>query len=179
MKPFVTSVIAITICEGVGLIGALFTAPAIISGWYGNLVKPELSPPNWIFGPVWTILYLLMGVALFLVWQRNWKVSHQIAFTKKAWNKYSSKFWSGSWQKANIILVFAVQLLLNAAWSWFFFGLHNSGLAFFDLLALWVAIIYVIVNFYRVSKSAAWILLPYFLWVSFAGYLNLAIYLLN
>jgi len=162
-----------------GWIGSLVTMPAIGS-WYSTLTKPALNPPSWIFGPVWTLLYLLMGVALFIVWKKNWQVKNGLlADRDRAWNPWSRQFWSGDWQKGNIIAIFYIQLFLNVIWSFIFFGLHQPGLAFFELLALWVSVVYAIVNFYRVSKAAAWLLLPYILWVTFAGYLNWAIWMGN
>jgi len=172
-------VVSIIICELAGIIGAFFTTPAI-GAWYGGLNKPSFSPPNWIFGPVWTALFVLMGISLYLVWSKKWRVKNELRFKdRKPANKLSQKFLSGSWQKANIILIFVLQLVLNVLWSIIFFGFHFPGLAFFELLMLWFAIVFTIVNFYRVSKSAAWLLLPYVLWVSFAGILNYFLWILN
>jgi tryptophan-rich sensory protein len=174
-------IISVVVCELAGVVGAIFTAPSISSGWYAGLVKPALNPPSWIFGSVWTTLYFLMGVALFLVWKNEWHVVRLLMRPnkKKPWNKWSERFWVGDLQKENIIAVFAAQLLLNAVWSPVFFGAHRPDLAFFILAALWFAIIYTIVNFYRVSRTAAWLLFPYLLWVTFAGYLNFSIWQLN
>jgi tryptophan-rich sensory protein len=170
---------SIIICELAGAIGSVFTISQVKT-WYLGLVKPEFNPPSWIFGPVWTTLFVLMGISLYLVWNNKWRVKNEINFKKtKVWNKYSQKFMSGSWQKLNIILIFAVQLALNVLWSVIFFTLHNPGVAFFELIMLWFAIIYTIVNFWRVSKASAWLLLPYLLWVSFAGILNCFIWILN
>lgn len=170
--------ISIIICELAGSIGAVFTTPEIGS-WYKTLNKPPFNPPNWIFGPVWTILFVLMGIALYLVWTKGWKVKNEIKFRKKKPNALSERFLSGKWQKANIIIIFVLQLVLNVLWSIIFFGMHFPGLAFFELLMLWFSIIFLIVNFYRVSRAAAVLLLPYILWVSFAGILNLFIWILN
>ncbi len=171
--------LSLLVCLSAGVAGSVFTVSAI-AGWYAGLVKPSLSPPNWVFGPVWTTLYILMGVSLYLVWKRDWKIENEILSPKKkAWNRWSERFWVGDLQKQNVIAIFTVQLLLNAIWSFVFFGLHQPGWAFFVLVALWCSIVYVIVNFYRISKTSAWLLLPYLAWVSFAGYLNLAIWLLN
>ncbi len=162
-----------------GVVGAGFTTPAI-NNWYAGLNKPFFNPPNSIFAPVWTIIFVLMGCALYLVWDAKLKISNKIKTRKfKPWNKLSEKFSTGKWQKANIILIFAVQLLLNIIWSGIFFGAHSLGAAFFELLMLWVAILFTIVNFYRVSKTAAWLLMPYILWVTFAGLLNLFIWVIN
>jgi tryptophan-rich sensory protein len=171
--------VSIIICELAGVIGALFTTPNINS-WYKGLQKPFFNPPNWIFGPVWTTLFILMGVSLYLVWSKNWKVKNKIfSNIKKAPSKISEKFLSGSWMKANIILIFSFQLLLNIIWSFIFFAKQNPGAAFFELIMLWFAIIFTIINFYRVSKTSAYLLIPYILWVSFAGFLNFTIWMLN
>lgn len=176
MKKFIISII---LCELAGAIGAIYTAPAINS-WYVHLVKPLLNPPNWIFAPVWTILYFLMGVSLYLVWKNDWKVVNYILVPKhRSWNQWSERFWMGDWQKVNTISIFVVQYLLNASWSYLFFGLHSPALGFFGILALWWSILYTMVNFYRISKLSAWILAPYIIWVSFAVYLNLSIWFLN
>jgi len=170
---------AIIICELAAVVGSVFTVSEI-KGWYSLLEKPTFNPPNWIFGPVWSILFLLMGVSLYFVWVEKFEVKNQLGITKKkAWNEWSEKLWVGEWQKINIVVVFALQLVLNILWSVIFFGMHNPGLAFFELLILWFSIIYTILNFYRVSKIAAYLLIPYILWVSFAGVLNLVIWLLN
>jgi len=170
---------SIIICELAGVIGAFFTTPAIGS-WYKTLNKPSFNPPNWIFGPVWTTLFVLMGISLYLVWRKKWMPINEIESDKtKAWNKWSQKFFNGSWQKANIIIIFIVQLVVNILWSAVFFGAQSPDLAFFVLIMLWFAILFTIVNFYRVSKTAGLLLLPYILWVSFAGILNYFIWALN
>jgi len=143
-----------------GFIGSIFTGPAISSGWYASLIKPALNPPAWLFGPVWTILYLLMGLALFLVW----------SFNKQALKTSVKKF---------ALILFALQLALNALWSVIFFGLKNPGWAFVDIILLWLAIFGTIIVFSKISRPAMFLLLPYILWVSFAGYLNYSIWTLN
>lgn len=176
---FYKLVVAIIISELAGIIGSVFTASSV-STWYAALEKPALNPPAWVFGPVWTILYALIGIALFLVWKNDWRVAnHVLEAVGKPWNKWSRRLWSGDWQKQNVLAIFAVQYILNILWSFIFFGLQLPGLAFFALIALWFSIVYLIVNFYRISKAAAYLLLPYLLWVSFAGYLNFAIWSLN
>lgn len=174
-------IISVAVCELAGILGAVFTAPAISSGWYAGLVKPALNPPAFVFGPVWTALYFLMALSLFLVWKNEWRVARPLVRPdgKKPWNTWSERFWVGDLQKENIIAIFAVQLVLNALWSVVFFGMKRPDMAFFVLVALWLAIVYAIVNFYRVSRMAAWLLLPYILWVSFAGYLNYSLWFLN
>ena len=172
---------SILICLAAGVVGSVFTAEAIPT-WYATLVKPTINPPNSVFGPVWTVLYILMGISLFLVWSNKWKVRDELPGVRgerKAWNRWSERFWVGDWRKQNIILIFALQLALNVLWSYIFFGLHNPGLAFFEILALWFAVLYTIVNFYRISKLAAWLLVPYIVWLSFAIYLNYSIWVLN
>jgi translocator protein len=175
--------LSIIICELAGAIGSFFTFSEI-NIWYKGLNKPFFNPPSWIFGPVWTILFVLMGVSLYLVWSKKWGDS--VGFlnkiggeNRKAWNTWSQRFFNGTWQKANIILIFVLQLVLNIAWSIIFFGMHFPGAAFFELLMLWFAIVFTIINFYRVSKTAALLLLPYILWVSFAAILNYFIWILN
>jgi tryptophan-rich sensory protein len=145
-------VVSVAICEGAGIMGSLFTIPAIGS-WYQFLNKPAFSPPNWLFGPAWTTLYLLMGVALFLVWKNK---GSKVAF-----------------------IIFSIQLFLNAIWSIIFFGFHSPFWAFVDLVAMWFVIVGTIFVFYRISKPATYLLLPYIAWVSFAGYLNYSIWQLN
>jgi len=147
-------VASVLICQMTGLIGALFTTPAIAT-WYVGITKPSFNPPNWIFGPVWTILYLLMGLSLYLVWSQGFE---------------KNKMRMG---------VFGAQLGLNVVWSVLFFGMGNFGAAFVEILALWVAIAATIVVFYKTSKKASLMLVPYICWVSFAALLNFAIWRLN
>jgi len=180
MKLNLTKLISsIIICVFDGAVGSIFTT-AEIGGWYKGLNKPVFNPPNWIFGPVWTLLFILMGISLYLVWSKKFVVKNELKIGhRKAWNHFSQKFYNGVWQKENIIIIFGTQLVLNVLWSAVFFGMHSPGVAFFELLMLWFAILYTIMNFYRVSKEAAYLLIPYILWVSFAGILNLSIFLLN
>ena len=171
---------AVAVSELAGVIGAVFTTPAISSGWYAELAKPALASPNWVFGLVWTTLYFLIGISLFLVWKNKWETTNRILESKqKGWNKWSERLWTGDLQKANVIAIFAVQYVLNILWSFVFFGLHLPGLAFFVILALWLAIFWTIIAFYRISKPAAYLLLPYIIWVGFAGYLNYLIWISN
>lgn len=172
-------IIAIGICELAGVVGFVFSVSAIPE-WYAGLAKPALNPPDWIFGPVWAALYALMGISFYLVWKNNWEVKNRFLEGKrKAWNAWSERLWTGDLRKINAIAVFAAQYVLNAAWSYLFFGLKSSAFAFFEILALWFAIVWTIAVFYRISKPAAYLLLPYLLWVSFAGYLNYLIWTLN
>jgi translocator protein len=149
-------VIAVVVSELAGIIGSVFTIPAIPT-WYATLAKPAANPPGWVFGPAWTMLYFLMGVAAFLVW-------------KKGRERKDVKF---------SLDIFGVQLVLNALWSIVFFGLHDPGLALANIVFLWLAIIFSIIVFYKISRPAAYLLVPYILWVTFAAYLNYAIWKLN
>jgi translocator protein len=150
-------VLCVGICLGVGVLGSLFSTGANLNEWYVQLNKPPFNPPNWVFGPVWTILYILMGVAAFLVWQRG--------LGRKDVRV-------GLW-------LFAAQLGLNALWTPLFFGYHQIGAAFVDLVLLWLAILAVITAFHRVSIPAAICLYPYLGWVSFAASLNGSLWRLN
>ncbi len=179
MKNILKFIISIVLCQAAGLIGSIFTTPAI-NAWYVSLNKPSFAPPGSFIGTVWVILFFLMGVSLYLVWSKNWQV---VAFAgdgeRKAWNRFSQKLWSGNWREENAIIIFTLQLILNILWSVIFFGLKLPGLAFFELIALWFAILYTIVNFYRISKPASYLLLPYIAWVSFAGFLNFLLWRMN
>ena len=140
----------------VGALGSYFTRPSI-TGWYSELAKPALNPPNWIFGPVWTLLYILMGISIFLVWRNG--------LDKKGVKP--------------ALGIFIFQLFLNLFWSFLFFGIHNPAVAFTEVISLWFAIMALILASYQVSRSAAYLLIPYILWVSFASYLNYAIWQLS
>lgn len=139
-------------CFGAASLGALFMP----GEWYASLRKPSWNPPGWIFGPVWTALYTLMAVAAWLVWQQGGFNTHRRALT-----------------------LFAVQLALNAAWTPLFFGLHWPGVAFAEIVLLWLAIAATLTAFHRINAPAAWLLAPYLAWVSFAAALNLALWRLN
>jgi benzodiazapine receptor len=152
-------VVAITVSELAGVIGSLFTVPAI-SSWYVGLTKPSFTPPSWVFGPVWTTLFALMGVAVFLVWSVYDKAGER---TQKRKIKIALAFFAG-------------QLVLNTLWSIIFFGMRNPGAAFVEIIFLWLAILATIIAFSRISKQAAILLLPYILWVSFAAFLNYSIW---
>src|SRR3989344_335854 len=156
IKNIIRLIITITISELAGIIGSIFTFSAIPT-WYATLAKPTLNPPSWIFGPVWTTLYALMGISAFLVWKKGW--DHKDV--RKA------------------LGVFLFQLVLNAVWSIIFFGLHSPLWALVNIIFMWLAIVWTMVIFYKISKPAMWLLLPYILWVSFASYLNYSILILN
>jgi len=149
-------VACIVLCQAAGAIGAFFTAAAIPT-WYASLRKPSFTPPSWVFGPVWITLYLMMGIAAFLVWRRGWQ-NPQVKLA---------------------LVVFAVQLLLNAIWSPVFFGMRWPLGGLVVIVALWLAIVVTIVTFFRVSTPAAVLLIPYILWVSYATALNFEIMRLN
>lgn len=155
-KKILKLVIAILICQLAGVIGSIATFPSIPT-WYAALNKPAFNPPNWIFGPVWTTLFTLMGIAAYLIWQ----VGYQYPKVKQA------------------LKIFALQLILNSFWSILFFGLQNPLAALIEILVLWATILTTIILFRRLSKVAGWLLIPYLLWVSFAAVLNLAIVVLN
>ncbi|EKE15672.1 MAG: hypothetical protein ACD_11C00115G0012 [uncultured bacterium] len=148
-------IISLIIPQLAGGLGSFFTIGSV-KDWYPVLVKPALNPPSWVFGPVWTTLFLLMGYALYLVWTDESGKSKRLAY------------WA-----------FGIQLVLNTLWSVIFFGLHSPGGAFVEIIFLWLAIVATIITFAKISKPAAWLLAPYILWVSFAGYLNWAIWTLN
>ena len=149
-------ILSFALCVGAGVIGSQYTVSAI-PVWYAELVKPWFTPPAWIFGPVWIALYLLMGVALYLVWNRG--------------------FHKNGIQQA--VELFLLQLLLNIGWSIIFFGLHSPLAAFLEIIILWFLITETILAFYKVDKLAAKLLLPYLLWVSFAALLNFYFWRLN
>ena len=150
---FVVSLGAPLLC---GFLGSLATRPAI-STWYVGLTKPSFSPPNWLFGPAWTLLYILMGIAVFIVWSRGVKTPG----VKPA------------------LILFAVQLLLNLAWSFIFFGARSPVGGFIEILFLWAAILVTMVFFFRVAVAAGWLMVPYIGWVTFATVLNGTIMRLN
>ena len=147
---------SILVSLGAGFIGSFFTVDSI-STWYVTLNKPFFNPPNFLFGPVWTVLYVLMGIALYLVWSKGFK----------------------SKESKIAIWLFVIQLVLNTLWSIIFFGLENPLWAFVEIVFLWVAILLTMIYFWKISKPATYLLVPYILWVSFAAVLNFSIYYLN
>jgi len=172
---FFKLVIAIAVSELAGIIGSVFTISAI-PNWYAGLVKPALNPPAWVFGPAWTTLYALMGVSLFLVWKQHSSILDPSSRAKLATGQGNVRMLR-MWKIG--IAVFFVQLSLNSVWSIIFFGLQNPGWALVDIVLLWLAIVWTIAVFYKISKPAAYLLAPYLLWVSFASYLNYSIWALN
>lgn len=153
---FVRALTSVAIAQMAGVIGSIFTTPNI-SGWYGSLTRPTWNPPNWVFGPVWITLYTLIGYAAFLVWEK-----------RKTDVRVQAALW-----------LYGVHLLFNALWSIIFFGMQNPGLAFLEILALDMLIIITTILFWRISRSAGLLMLPYAAWVFFATYLNYTIWILN
>jgi len=149
-------IFSVFICLIAGFIGSFFTSPAI-STWYATLQKPSFAPPNWVFFPVWTSLFIMMGISLFLVWQKGWD---------------DKKVKTG-------IYIFAVQLVMNVLWSVAFFGFRSPLLGLMEIIILWITILATTLSFIKVSRTAAYLLVPYILWVSFAAILNFSIWALN
>jgi len=140
---------------GVAAVSTVFTAAAI-PGWYAGLAKPSFNPPNWIFGPVWSVLYTVMAIAAWLIWRR-----------------------ADSELRSRALLLFWVQLALNFGWSFIFFRGHAIGLALVEIVLLWLAILGTMVLFFRLRKVAGWLFVPYLAWVSFASVLNFGIWMRN
>ncbi|MEI8048117.1 MAG: TspO/MBR family protein [Bacteroidota bacterium] len=140
---------------GIGGIAGMFTTEAI-PGWYASINQPSFNPPNWVFGPVWTTLYIILGISLFLIWKLD----------------------AGK-QRNQAISIFMVQLLLNFCWSFFFFYFKMIGVALADIVVLWVMIVVMQVRFYKLKPVAAYINIPYLLWVTFATALNTSYFFLN
>lgn len=151
-----------------GAVGAIFTSESIAT-WYQTIEKPSFTPPNWLFGPVWTTLYLLMGLSLFLVWRGL--TSSSSTTTTFLENRHSVKIVT--------FIAFGTQLILNVLWSFLFFGLRSPQLAFAEIIMLLTSIAVTIVIFSEISKLAAVLMLPYAGWVTLASFLNLQIWLLN
>ena len=164
-----------------------FVASIIIAGVAGSISFLFPSPVQMIpsftsfFGYVWCLLYILMGIALFLVWNADFEISNQLFAEKrkKAWNRWSERLWRGDLQQFNVIAIFVVQIALNILWHYTTFTLQNPLLSFFVIIALWKTIIYTIINFYRISKVASWLLVPYLVAVSFGVYLSLVSWLVG
>jgi len=156
LKSWYKLVIAITLSQLAGVIGSIFTGSAI-SEWYAFLEKPVFSPPNWVFAPVWIILYTLMGIAFYLIWERGVK------------NR----------DTRNALYFFLAHLCLNASWSIIFFALRSPESALVNIIVLWSMIAILVAWFYRIYRIAGILLIPYLIWVSFATALNAAIIILN
>jgi tryptophan-rich sensory protein len=147
---------SVSMCLLMGFLGSFVTRSSITT-WYAQLSRPSFTPPNWTFGVVWPLLYMMMGISAFIIWN-------------KGLDKRIVKVALG---------IFALQLILNGLWTPIFFGLHLIGLALVEIIILWATILITILTFWKVSKTAALLLLPYILWVSFAVVLNTALFLLN
>jgi tryptophan-rich sensory protein len=156
MKNVLIFIGCIIICYAAGGIGTIFTTSSIPT-WYAALHKPPLNPPNWVFGPVWTLLYTLMAIAIYLI-------------IKKGFEEDIIKISTG---------IFAAQLVLNTLWSVVFFGARTTFAPIFIIAALWLSILACIILFWSISKPASVMMMPYILWVSFATYLNIGVYVLN
>ncbi|MFW6134178.1 MAG: TspO/MBR family protein [Elusimicrobiota bacterium] len=152
---WVKLILSILMCQGAGLIGSIFTGQSV-NTWYPTITKPSFTPPNWIFAPVWTILFILLGVSFYFVWIKK---------TEK--------------QKSKAFTIFFIQLGLNILWSAVFFGMRSPLGGLIVIVFLWTAIFITINKFKPISLTSAWLLAPYFSWVSFAAVLNYSIFILN
>ena len=155
MNKFLTFILSVILCQSAGFIGSIFTRMSV-STWYQDIVKPPFNPPSWVFAPVWSLLFLLMGTALFLVWETK-----------------------GSRYRKPAVWIFMGQLFFNIMWSAAFFGLRSPFLGIQVIIILLALIVLTIRIFGRVSKTAAYLLVPYLVWVSFATVLNISLYMLN
>lgn len=155
MQQAIGLIVAVAVCFAVAGVGGLITTPRI-PGWYAQLAKPTWTPPGWIFGPVWTLLYLMMAIAAWLIWRRAGLLGARVP-----------------------LALFMIQLVFNGLWTILFFGLQNPRAAVIDILLLWAAIFATLVVFWKRSMPAGVLLLPYLLWVTFAAALNVAIWQMN
>jgi len=152
LRRYLGLIVFLALCFGAAIPGAIFPT----GEWYAQLTKPALTPPGWVFGPVWTLLYFMMAVSAWLVWSNP------------------------GLPKARMpLILFIVQLALNASWSCVFFGAHSIGLALVNIIVLWTAILATLILFWRLRKLSGALLVPYLLWVSFAAYLNIGLWRLN
>ena len=147
--------IFILICQLAGIMGSFFTTSQI-TDWYASLQKPSFTPPNWLFGPVWITLFTLMGISLYWIWGKRLERNFRRA-----------------------IFFFGLQFVLNILWNFFFFGLESPLFGFIEIILLWITIAITIFEFYKLSKKAGLILLPYIIWVSIATALNYYVLVLN
>ena len=155
MHKIIKLIISLGIPQIIGFLGSIFTMSSVKT-WYPILVKPIFQSPSWLFGPVWTLLFVMIGLSLYLFWQVKSKLKKSLGY-----------------------IIFAVQMFLNFLWSVLFFGLKNPLFALIEIFILWAFILTNIIVFYKVSKTSAYLLIPYLLWVTFATILNFAIVLLN
>ncbi|MBC7552671.1 MAG: tryptophan-rich sensory protein [Taibaiella sp.] len=155
MKKLLTFIGCIVLTLAVGGLSGIATVGGV-KGWYTTLLKPAFNPPNYLFGPVWTLLYLLMGVSLYIILQEQ-----------------------ATPAKKRALVIFGVQLSLNAFWSIIFFNFHEVGWALIEIISIWMSVLLMIITFYKINKTAGLLQLPYLAWVSFATILNAAIFYLN
>jgi tryptophan-rich sensory protein len=156
MKKIAKLLASLLLCLGAGFFGSIFTTPSIPT-WYATLNKPSFNPPNWLFAPAWTTLFIFMGIALFLVWLKGFKE-----------------------KKVKVaIIFFLIQLILNVAWSFCFFYWKMPFWAFVDIIILWLFILLTLIRFWKINKTAGVLFIPYLLWVSFASLLNYSVWKLN
>jgi tryptophan-rich sensory protein len=155
MNKWIKLIICIVICQLAGIIGSLFTISSITS-WYAKLYKPTFTPPDWLFGPVWLTLYTLMGISLYLVWNEKSKGKIKIP-----------------------LAMFSIQLVLNTVWSIMFFGFQLIFYGLVEIIIMWIFIALTMFSFYRVSRKASLILVPYIAWVTIATLLNYFVWVLN
>lgn len=154
-RQWVSLLVWVAVCYGVSAVGAAVTMHAVET-WYQGLVKPAGNPPDWVFGPVWTVLYMLMALAAWLVWTAGDGVARRRG-----------------------IVWFCAQLAVNLLWSFAFFGARMPALGLADIVVMWALIVVTMVFFFKVRKKAGWLMVPYLAWVTYAGYLNWAIWRLN
>lgn len=155
MKKSIALILSIFIAQMAGTLGSIFTSPNI-EGWYAELTKPSWNPPAWVFAPVWITLFTLMGIAAFFIWQEKHTVVRVAA-----------------------LRFYIIQLVLNASWSFLFFGMHRPDLAFIEILILWAFILITLLYFWKLRPLAGYLMIPYLAWVSFAAVLNATIWYLN
>jgi benzodiazapine receptor len=155
LRSLIGLAVSMGLCFGAGFLGSVFTTPSIPT-WYAGLAKPSWTPPAWIFGPAWSVLYGMMALALWLIWRRG-----GVAMAKVP------------------IVLFMVQLVLNVLWSLLFFGLRMPGVAFAEIVLLWLAILATMITFWRLNSTAGLLLFPYLIWTAFAGALNFALWHMN
>lgn len=148
-------IISILIPLALGAIAGRFTAQAVPE-WYASLSRPSFNPPIWIFGPVWTVLYILLGISLYLIWRQN-----------------------PDKERNNALRIFSLQMFLNFIWSFVFFYFNYIGLALIIIIGLWLSIVFMLISFYKLKPLATYINIPYLLWVTFASVLNAGYFILN
>jgi tryptophan-rich sensory protein len=148
-------IISILIPLALGAIAGRFTAQAVPE-WYASLSRPSFNPPSWIFGPVWTVLYILLGISLYLIWRQN-----------------------PDKERNNALRIFSLQMFLNFIWSFVFFYFNHIGLALIIIIGLWLSIVFMLISFYKLKPLATYINIPYLLWVTFASVLNAGYFILN